>query len=419
MKKITIILSAILGIVLLTACEKKDTKGPIRIASIEPLSGPYASVGKDLVDSLQYWAEVTNKNGGVLDGRMIEIVPMDNAMKAEKTTELLRKAIDDGIRFITQGGGSSHALNIIKQLEKYNERNPGKEVLFLNNSSVTTSFTNEHCTFYHFRFDANVDMKVAGLISHMAKDKDVEKVYLFNQNYVYGQTFQATANRILKQKASHIEVVGDELIQPFGKVQDFNPYISKIKLSGADTVLTGNWGPDVYRFVNALADAGVKVKLFGIYISQPSGISAMGKNLLHNDVVVVKEFNPTNPTAPSWYKDMELQHLTSTGFTPDADRFRFMFEMFKAAISKANSLEPKDIAYALEGMEGKSIDGGKIIMRKDDHQIHFDMQALLVSEKVEQPIMYRGNDSDMSYVKIGDISIDDITLDTTCKMKRP
>ena len=91
----------------------------------------------------------------------------------------------------------------------------------------------------------------------------------------------------------------------------------------------------------------------------------------------------------------------------------------KAAISKANSLEPKDIAYALEGMEGKSIDGGKVIMRKDDHQIHFDMQALLVSEKVEQPIMYRGNDSDMSYVKIGDISIDDITLDTTCKMKRP
>ena len=67
---------------------------------------------------------------------MIEIVPMDNAMKAEKTTELLRKAIDDGIRFITQGGGSSHALNIIKQLEKYNERNPGKEILFLNNSNA-------------------------------------------------------------------------------------------------------------------------------------------------------------------------------------------------------------------------------------------------------------------------------------------
>ena len=48
MKKITIILFATLGLIFLTACEKKDTKGPIKIASIEPLSGPYAAVGKDL-----------------------------------------------------------------------------------------------------------------------------------------------------------------------------------------------------------------------------------------------------------------------------------------------------------------------------------------------------------------------------------
>ena len=58
-------------------------------------------------------------------------------------------------------------------------------------------------------------------------------------------------------------------------------------------------------------------------------------------------------------------------------------------------------------------------MRKDDHQMHFDMQALLVSEKTEQSIMYRGQDFDMSYVNVGNISMEDITLDTTCKMKRP
>ena len=418
MNNFKIILITLFGFILLSACEKKETSGPIKIAAIEPLSGPYAAVGKDIVDTVAYSASVINKNGGI-NGRMIEIIPMDNAMKAEKTTELLRKAIDDGIRFVTQGGGSSHALNIIKQLEKYNSRNPGKEVLFLNNSAVTTSFTNEDCTFFHFRFDSNVDMKVAGLVSHMSKDKSVKKVYLFNQNYVYGQTFRKTATRMLQINAPNIEIVGDELIQPFGKVQDFNPYITKIKLSGADTVLTGNWGPDAYRFVNALKDAGLKVKLFGIYISQPAGMAAMGKNLLFNDVVVVKEFNPTNTKAPSWYKDYEKGHIEATGWTPDADRMRFMFEMFKSAIEKTNSFEPRDIAYALEGMEGKSIDGGKVIMRKDDHQIHFDMQALLLSEKQEQSILYRNQDFDMSYVNVGNIPVEDITLDTSCEMKRP
>ena len=412
------ILFLLLLSIFLISCEKKETSGPIKIAAIEPLSGPYAAVGKDLIDHIKFSASEINKNGGI-NGRMIEIVPMDNAMKAEKTTELLRKAIDDGIRFITQGGGSSHALNIIKQLEKYNSRNPGKEVLFLNHSAVTTSFTNEDCTFFHFRFDSNVDMKVAGLVSHMSRDNSVKKVYLFNQNYVYGQTFRNTASRLLEKNAPNIEIVGDELIQPFGKVQDFNPYITKIKLSGADTVLTGNWGPDAYRFVNALKDAGLKVKLFGIYISAPSGMAAMDKNLLFNDVVVVKEFNPTNPNAPAWYKKYEKDIIESTGMTPDGDRFRFMLEMFKSAAEKANSFEPVDIAYALEGIEGRSVDGGKIYMRKEDHQVHFDMQALLVAKRTSQPIIYRNKDFDMSYISVGNIPVNDITLETSCSMKRP
>ncbi len=418
MKDYLFIFFAIVCLVLFSGCEKKESKGPIKIAAIEPLSGPYAAVGKDIVDHVSYYAELINNNGGIYEGRKIEVVAMDNAMKAEKTTELLRKAIDDGVRFITQGGGSSHALNIIKQLDKYNARNPGKEVLFLNHSAVTTSFTNENCTFFHFRFDANVDMKVAALVSHMSKDKNVNKVYLFNQNYVYGQTFRKTANKMIKNNAPNIQIVGDELIAPFGKVQDFNPYVSKIKLSGADTVLTGNWGPDAYRFVNALADAGVKVKLFGIYISQPAGISAMGKNLLHNNVVIVKEFNPTNPKASSSYKKIEEGFLESTGFTPDADRIRVMFNMFKSAIKKSNSIEPKEIAYALEGMQSEGLDGS-YKMREDDHQVHFNMQALLLTEKNKQSIIYRNTDSDMSYKNVGSIPMEDITLKTSCEMKRP
>ena len=92
---------------------------------------------------------------------------------------------DEDIRYVTQGVGSNHALNIIQTLKKYNKRNPCKEVMFLNHSAVTTSFTNELCDFYHFRFDANVDRKVAGLVTQMANDPDVKKVYLLNQNGRY------------------------------------------------------------------------------------------------------------------------------------------------------------------------------------------------------------------------------------------
>ena len=35
------------------------------------------------------------------------------------------------------------------------------------------------------------------------------------------------------------------------KVKDFAPYVAKIKASGADTVITGNWGNDLALLVKA------------------------------------------------------------------------------------------------------------------------------------------------------------------------
>ncbi len=250
----------IISIAFLFLSSSAFSKDTIKIAMIEPMSGPLAAIGLDLIEGLEFFAERINKAGGVLGGRHLEVVAYDNQMIAEKTIQQLRKVIDEDIRYVTQGVGSNHALNIIQTLKKYNKRNPGKEVMFLNHSAVTTSFTNELCDFYHFRFDANVDMKVAGLVTQMANDPDVKKVYLLNQNYAYGQSFQAAAQRLLAERAPHIEIVGDELIVPFGKVLDFNPYIAKITKSGADTVLTGNWGPDAARLITAGANSGLKVK---------------------------------------------------------------------------------------------------------------------------------------------------------------
>ena len=407
------------SLLFISACEKKEVKNEtLKIAAIEPLSGPYAAVGQDLVEQLTFYANLVNSNGGLKDGRKIEIIALDNAMKAEKTTELLRKSIDEGIRFITQGAGSNHALNIIKQLEKYNSRNPGKEVLFLNHSAVTTTFTNELCTFYHFRFDANVDMKVAALVTQISKDQNIKKVYLINQNYAYGQSFQKAAKKFLKERAPSIEIVGDELIQPFGKVQDFNPYVTKIKVSEADAILTGNWGPDAYRLVNSLADSGIKSKIYGVYVALPTGMPVMGEKAVYNPIIQVKETHENDSDTPDWLKKINDLHLELTTMSMDTDRFRFMMEMFAEATKISNSFEPKDIALALEGMKGRGAHG-EVLMRKQDHQIHFDIVAGLVSNKVEKPIQYRGENFGMAYSTVGKISKEDVTLETTCEMKRP
>jgi branched-chain amino acid transport system substrate-binding protein len=392
---------------------------PIKIGLIEPYSGPIAAIGKDSLEGYEYQAEVINKAGGVLGGRMIEIVPLDNAMNAEKTTQQLRKAIDMGLRYVSQGIGSNHALNIIKQLNKHNKRNPDKSVMYFNHSAVTTAFTNELCSFWHFRFDANVDMKVAALASWMGSDNKITKIYLINQNYAYGKSFQAAANRLVKERVPNAKIVGDELIVPFGKVQDFTPYIAKIKASGADTVLTGNWGPDINRLIKAGADAGLKVQYYTIYAGVQASLAAIGKeDGTFTPVKQVTEYHENDVANPASVVKNADGYKAKTKTTAYNDRFRFMFQMWARALNKAGTDDPVAVGRALEGMKFLGA-GGEIYMRAADHQIIIPMIISTISTDVGKTFLYKGKDFGMAFKTDGWVARRFLDLPTTCKMERP
>ena len=391
----------------------------IKLALIEPYSGPAAAIGKDVLDGYKFQIDVINEGGGVLGGRMLELVAYDNAMNAEKTTQQLRKVIDDGIRFVSQGVGSNHALNIIKQLNKHNKRNPDQAVLYLNHSAVTTAFTNELCSFWHFRFDANVDMKVAALSSWMGSDDKVTKVYLINQNYAYGKSFQAAANRLVKERVPNAEIVGDELIVPFGKIQDFTPYIAKIQSSGADTVLTGNWGADIVRLIKQSAEAGLKVQWYTIYAGVSSSLAGLGKEAATfmpiKQVTEYHENDAVNSKAIVANADEYKKRYKITAYS---DRLRFLIKMWAKAIDKAGSADPVAVGRALEGMTFLAA-GGELVMRAADHQVIFPMVISTISTDVKQNFIYKGKDFGMAFKTDGWVARRFLELPTTCKMKRP
>jgi len=339
-------------------------------------------------------------------------------MSAEKTTQQLKKVIDDGLRFVSQGVGSNHALNIIKQLNKHNKRNPDQSILYLNHSAVTTAFTNELCSFWHFRFDANVDMKVAALVTQMNRDSSIKKVYMLNQNYAYGKSFQAAARTLLKERAANVELVGDELIVPFGKVQDFTPYIAKIKASGADTILTGNWGADVVRFVKAAVGAGLDTQFYTIYGGLTSSIAGYGADAGKVRLKQVTELHRNHEGLPADVGEWMDTYQAKTTDTWYADRQRWLIQMLAKAMDKAGTDDPVKVGLALEGM---TFPGplGEVEMRAEDHQMQLPLVISSLNKDVKHPIMYKGRDFKIGFKTDGVASRADTTLPTTCKMKRP
>ena len=259
----------------------------LKIGYIDPLSGGGASVGEVGLKTFQFLADEVNAKGGI-QGKKVEIVPLDNKTNPQESLIQAQKAIDAGVRYITQGNGSSVAGALSDFVTKYNERNPGKEVLYFNYAAVDPVLTNAKCSFWHFRWDANSDIKMEALTNYMKTVPSIKNVYLINQDYSFGESVRTAARAMLAAKRPDIKIVGDEK-HPLLKITDFSPYIAKIKASGADTVITGNWGQDFALLLKAAADAGLKVNWYTYYAGGTGGPTAVKQANLNHQVFQIAE----------------------------------------------------------------------------------------------------------------------------------
>jgi branched-chain amino acid transport system substrate-binding protein len=382
-----------------------------KIAYIDPLSGGAASAGLNAQKHIAFFTDRINAAGG-LNGEKIEVLSYDNKVSPQESLIMLKKAIDEGARIVMQGNGSSVAHAITDAVLKHNERNPGKEVLFFNYAAIDPALTNEKCHFWHFRFDADVDMKMTAVTNTIAKDRNIKKVYLINQDYSFGKAVAASARAMLAAKRPDIQIVGDEL-HPLQKVQDFSPYVAKIKASGADTVITGNWSNDMLLLFKAGKDAGLHVNWYTYYGGGLGSVPAIGKDGVGMLKQVTEYHNNVMPQMPP---DEVAFHKR---FPDKADelfywRLRNTFLLLDAAAKKAKSNDPVKLAKALEGMKMPT-PLGDMEMRADNHQL---LQPLFVST-LSDKTKYDLEGSGLGFVTDAKIDAKDTALPTTCKMDRP
>src|SRR5690606_24412472 len=200
--------------------------GTVKIAWMDPLSGMMAPLGQNMVRSWQYVADLANQQKWAGDVRF-EVVPFDNKLSPQESLTALKSIVDQGIRYVVQGNGSSVAIALSDAIAKHNTRNPGQEIVFLNYAAIDPSLTNSRCNFWHFALDINVDMKMEALTSYMAKRPEIKKVYLINQDYAFGHSVEKAAEDYLKRKRPDVQVVGKDR-HPLAQVRDFAPYVAKI-----------------------------------------------------------------------------------------------------------------------------------------------------------------------------------------------
>jgi branched-chain amino acid transport system substrate-binding protein len=383
----------------------------VKLAYIDPLSGGAASAGINAQKHFIYLVDKINAAGG-LNGEKLQIVFYDNKVDAQESLIALKKALDEGARYVFQGNGSAVALAISDAVLKFNERNPGKEALYFNYAAVDPALTNAKCNFWHFRFDSDADMKMAALVSQIASQPQIKKIYLINQDYSFGKAVAAAARKMLAEKRPDIEIVGDEL-HPLQKIQDFSPYVAKIKASGADTVITGNWSNDMFLLLKAGKDAGLKVTWYTYYAGALGAPSAIGRDGI-GAVKQVSEYH--NNALPELDPDAAAFKKRFTGKDDEFDYYRLntTFMMFAAAAAKAKSNDPVKVAKALEGLK-MTTTVGDVEMRADNHQL---LQPLFVSTFADN-VKFDVEKTGLGFKTDAKINAKDTAMPTTCQMQRP
>jgi branched-chain amino acid transport system substrate-binding protein len=355
------------AVLLVAAASAQAQPATYKIAYIDPLSGPFANVGELMLAHTRFAVDDINAKGGLPGGQKMQLLQFDSKLSAQESQSALQAAIDQGARAIVTGGsGSSVVAALVQSAARWNERNPGRELLILNHSSIDPDLTGKNCSFWHFQTDANTAMKMKAIANYIKKAPDVKKVYLLNQDYAHGKQWAGYGRQMVGLARPDIQFVG-ETLHPIGRVKDFAPYLANIKQSGADSVITGNWGQDMTLLLKAAGDAGYNLRYFNHSAGAVPGTVLAVSQAKVGQLTWVAEWHPGEADTPK-VDALAKAYKAKTGQDFLAPRIEMTPRILAAAIAKAGSTDTPKVAKAMEDLTFESV-VGPVRMRGEDHQL--------------------------------------------------
>ena len=406
-----------------SAFAQQIAAAPFKIAMIEGLSGPFANAGEAVFRNLVWATERVNARGGIkLPGgpRTLVIERYDSKGQNEEVLAALRSAIDDGVTVVAQGNSSANAAVLIDAINKHNEREPNKRVLFLNYSAVEPALTNDKCSFWHFRFDAHADMRLTALLDVLGEDKTLKSIYLIGQDYSFGQAVLKEARKQLGSQRPDVQIVGDEL-HAMGRIKDFLPYAAKIKASGAQAVLTGNWGNDLTLMIKAAKEVGYDGKFYTFYGNALGVPAALGDAGVGKVMAVAEWFpNASGAASEAFYQSFR-QRFPKSQDDYIHMRMQLVIEALAQSIEKAASIEAGAVAAQLEKAV-VTLAGHTGSMRASDHQFQQPLMVAVMSKQGKPEdggVKFDVEGSGYGFRVVKSLTSDKAAMPTTCKMVRP
>lgn len=320
-------------------------------------SGAFKDNGDRTIWGIEAAVNEANSKGGLL-GKKIQLVIEDNQGKGEIGVQKVKKLVMQDNCVVVIQGSSSGVGGAIGQAM------PRLKRIYLDTNAEAMGITGENYNPYVFRTCLNAGMHVKAIAQFVAEKTKLRKAFLINQDYSWGYDVANYYEKSIKQMAPDTQIVGKEFHPVFNK--DFAPYVSKIMASGADYVVTGNWGTDLPQLIVQSRNLGMKAPIGCTFLDDDGAMNVAreaAKGCIQANMYILgvdsdkaREFEETfhKFSGGKWPSFVIMEAYIGT-------------KMFIDAVKKAGSFDTDKIIKAFENMKWEG-PIGTITMRAQDHQ---------------------------------------------------
>jgi len=348
----------------------------IKVGVFFSFSGPGTLVGQIYLAVVGWAVHDINSQGGIwVDGKLkkIQLVKGDNQSRPSVAKRVMeRLCLVDKVDFII--GTNMSNLGLIGQqvAAKYKR-------IYVNIAAFDDSLMNEvNFNRYTFRLIPPTTV-CAKTLAHFYAQRPEQKFYILCQDYLYGHTFGSAFKRELFRQRPDARIVGEDYHPKYAR--DYAPYLEKVRESGAEVIITGDWPPDSDNLIIQSRQLGLNIPLAGIHIGSPNPLKAIG-GPAGAGIVVSFSFDMSIDEAKAfrelwngqWMKWKESPYNTLLFKWPGGYLGHYIISAYWLfdVISEAGSTGPERIIEAFEESEYRSF-GHTFTMRACDHQAIMDM----------------------------------------------
>jgi branched-chain amino acid transport system substrate-binding protein len=330
--------------------------GYIRLGATVSLTGTYATEGSRVLTGYQLGIDYVNTHGGVMvngSKYLLELKSYDDESNKDKAATLYDTLIDtDNAQILLGPYGSSNVLSVAPKAE-------AAEIPLIQAGGSSDSIYNKgyQYVFGLYRVASTYTSPVFEWLNDSTKISDITSVVAFVENEAFSNSVWLGASKFINNTAipqanvkmlqhatgdldaiaTQMATVGDpDLILAIGHYADSKKVVEEIKAQSlTPKVVFGTVGIPEEKFVTELGTNGEKAMGFAQWVPNIPETSAPGIT----DFVTLYTANTTE--APSYHG--------AGGYAA--------IQVVKAAVEKANSLNPKLIRTALTTLDVDTIWG--------------------------------------------------------------